>query len=311
MDAVPAHTDAPLVGVLGEGVNLLPLFLLKFDRINTKRSYRADIESFFGSGFVDIHSARSVNFSHVNHFIESVQGEGKSAATLRRRVAALRGFFSWLVALGAISHNPADRQLVRRVPSSRSEDEVFTVLTQQQARGLLGSIDMAGPSGVRDHALITTLLHCVLRRSEAAAMDFEHVRAVGPYHVIDLPISKGGANQTVKASQPVVDALVRVKETYGYSSGPIWRSISNNSRGLRLSYTSIYKIVHRCAKMAGIAGQVGAHTLRHTGCTLAIEGGATIQQVQTHARHKNVETTMIYVHQRDRLANSAADFIDL
>ena len=70
-------------------------------------------------------------------------------------------------------------------------------------------------------------------------------------------------------------------------------------------------IVNLLAVASGVSGVVGAHTLRHTGCTLAIEGGASVQQVQTHARHKNIETTMIYVHQRDRLANSAADFIDL
>jgi integrase len=70
-------------------------------------------------------------------------------------------------------------------------------------------------------------------------------------------------------------------------------------------------IVNRAAAACGIHGQIGAHTLRHTGCTLAIEGGASIQQVQSHARHKSIETTMMYVHQRDRLANNAADFIDL
>jgi integrase len=64
------------------------------------------------------------------------------------------------------------------------------------------------------------------------------------------------------------------------------------------------------ADQAGLP-EIGAHTLRHTGCTLAIESGASIQQVQTHARHKNIETTMVYVHQRDRLGNSAADFINI
>lgn len=143
-------------------------------------------------------------------------------------------------------------------------------------------------------------------------MNLEHLRRAGAYWVLDLPAAKGGSNQTVKVPDHVALAITDFTRQSGISAGPVWRSHSNNeSCGRRLSPSGIYTIVNRQAKVAGIDGVVGAHTLRHTGCTLAIEGGATIQQVQTHARHKNVETTMVYVHQRDRLANSAADFIDL
>lgn len=143
-------------------------------------------------------------------------------------------------------------------------------------------------------------------------MNVEHIRTVGPYTVLALPLAKGGANQTVKVPDHVAGILRDMIDHYGYVSGPVWRSMSRNaSGGKRLSGSSIYSIVNKHAHRAGILDVVGAHTLRHTGCTLAIEGGASIQQVQTHARHKSIATTMLYVHQRDRLANSAADFIRL
>lgn len=142
-------------------------------------------------------------------------------------------------------------------------------------------------------------------------MDYSHIRPVGAHWVLDLPSTKGGADQFVKLPDIARQAILDVGAYYGYNKGPVWRSLSPNSRGRRLSTSSIYSIVNRTAKAAGIQPTVGAHTLRHTGCTLAIEAGATVQQVQTHARHKNLETTMIYVHQRDKLADSAADYIDL
>lgn len=256
--------------------------------------------------------ARQVAFPDVNEFVRRLETDGKSPATIRRHVATLRSFFGWLVALGLLSQNPADRSLVRRVSPDRPQDRVLTVLTRDQASILLSGIDLSKETGPRDYALISTLLHCVLRRSEAASMDFEHLTQSGPYHVLTLPRAKGGANQTVKIPDHVATQIDDLKNIYGYRSGAIWRSLSrNSSRGRRLSGTSIYSIVNRAATSAGIGPKVGAHTLRHTGCTLAIEGGASIQQVQVHARHKNIETTMMYVHQRDRLANSAADFIDL
>ncbi|MEL7170872.1 MAG: tyrosine-type recombinase/integrase, partial [Bacteroidota bacterium] len=98
---------------------------------------------------------------------------------------------------------------------------------------------------------------------------------------------------------------------YMIEGGPLWRSFSNNSYGKALSDRSIYSIVKKYAARSGLAATVGAHTLRHTGCTLAIEQGASLQQVQAHARHKRIETTMVYIHQRDRLRDSAADHIRL
>ncbi|MEM1056716.1 MAG: tyrosine-type recombinase/integrase [Bacteroidota bacterium] len=187
----------------------------------------------------------------------------------------------------------------------------MTVLSRSQAAALLESVDRDAESGARDYALLTTLLHCVLRRSEAASMDIEHLRFVSGHWLLDLPSTKGGAGQYVKVPKPVYYAIQFAIERYPAVYGPVWRSFSNNSKGARLSDRSIYRIVSRYAAQSGISETVGAHTLRHTGCTLAIEAGASVQQVQTHARHKNLETTMMYVHQRDKLADSAADYIGL
>ncbi|MEL6611482.1 MAG: tyrosine-type recombinase/integrase [Bacteroidota bacterium] len=304
--------STPAVRGLGSADDdLLPLFLLRYDRPNTRRSYTNDLQSFFGSEFITLHQASGVTFVDVNAYVERLQSAGYAPSTQRRQLASIRGFFSWLVSLGALDSNPADPHLVRRIARTGGSDRAITVLTKEQARALVDAVDMDKSSGARDRALILTLLHCVLRRSEAAAMDFEHIRQVGAHTVLDIPSAKGGSNQYVKMPQYIKRLILDMSTVYGLNSGAVWRSLSPNSKGKRLSGTSIYRIVHDASKRAGIQGMVGAHTLRHTGCTLAIESGATVQQVQAHARHKNLETTMIYVHQRDRLADSAADYIDL
>ena len=291
--------------------DLIPLYMLRFDRENTRRAYSNDLESFFGCPTVTLEMAASVTFGDVNEALKAMDLAGKSPATQRRFLASLRGFFSWLTALGFIDLNPADRHLVRRIPKTSEADQLVTVLTRDQASRLLGAVDMEKPSGPRDHALVMTLLHCVLRRSEAAGMDIDDIGTAGGHAVLRLKRAKGGANQLVKIPAHVAGVLNQYVQENGYASGPVWRSVSNRNYGDRISGSAIYKIVRTLSERAGIQERVGAHTLRHTGCTLAIEGGASLQQVQAHARHKNIETTMRYVHQRDRLANSAADFIDL
>ncbi|MCB0719558.1 MAG: tyrosine-type recombinase/integrase [Bacteroidetes bacterium] len=292
--------------------NLLPAFLHRFDREQTRRAYRNDISQFFGSEFVSTEMVRAVTFLHVNEHIAQLEDSGARASTIKRRVSAIRGFFDWLEALELVDRNPAHKQLIRRVRSASSRDQVVVFLTAEQAANLLAAADDGSKCATRNVALVETLLHCVLRRSEAAAMNYDHIRPLGRYWVLDLPATKGGANQYVKIPEHVVESIEAVRHFYGHQSGAIWRSLSrNNSAGRRLSAHSIYQIVKGLAERAAIPFAIGAHTLRHTGCTLAIESGASLQQVKEHARHKNVETTMVYIHQRDRLANSAADFISL
>ena len=286
---------------------LIETYLLKFDRPATRRAYRTDLVDFFGSEDVSLVEAKSVSFVAVNKYIAALEATGSKSSTIRRRVAAIRGFYDWLHALGVIENNPAHRQLIRKIKSVRTKDRVLIVLTSDQANRLLNS---AAEQSVRNHAMMLTMLHCVLRRSEVASMDVYHIRPLGKYWILDLPYTKGGADQYVKIPEHVVEAIENHKEAYGIGSGPLWRSLSSRNLGGRLTPTSIYRIVRGAALLAGLP-EIGAHTLRHTGCTLAIEAGASIQQVQSHARHKQIETTMVYVHQRDRLRDSAADYINL
>lgn len=290
--------------------HLLDVYLQRYDRPNTRRSYRSDLVDFFGTDAVDLDMARSISFVQVNQYIAALEADGRKTATIRRRIASVRGFFDWLHALGATELNPAQRQLIRRVKTVSSRDRPIVFLTATQASALLDAAELAGEAAVRNRVMMLTMLHCVLRRSEVAAMDAEHVRPLGRYWVLDLPDTKGGSDQFVKIPAHVVDEIDAHKAFYNIDSGPLWRSVSRRNAGQRLTPTSVYRIVRQAAERAGLP-EIGAHTLRHTGCTLAIEAGASLQQVQSHARHKQIETTMVYIHQRDRLRDSAADYIHM
>ena len=290
--------------------NLIDLYLKRYDSAQTRRAYRNDLEDFFGTPRVKLADIRTVTFVHVNAYLEQLANDGYAASTVQRRIASLRGFFDWLVALEALDRNPAHPKLVRRIQKADRSDQSLIVLSSDQAEALLDATAASGDAAMRDYTLIYTLLHCVLRRSEAAAMDVAHLRPLSRYWVLDLPETKGGANQYIKVPAHVVEQIDSMCAHYSIRQGPLWQSLSNNNRGGRLTPHSIYRIVRKTAERAGL-GDVGAHTLRHTGCTLALEAGASLKQVQTHARHKNIETTMMYIHQRDKLRDSAADYIHI
>lgn len=311
LELIVSHASEALTDKLAaDDTNLVEAFLHRYDNERTRRSYRNDLRQFFGESSVSLDMAKRVTFFHVNEYLRVLEHEGRKPATIRRRLAAVRGFYDWLDALNLITENPTKKQLVRKLPRIRSTDRAILVLTADQASRLIGAASERKSVGVRDETLMKVLLYLVLRRSEAASMDLEHIRPVGSFWVLDLPDTKGGPGQYVKIPDHLVADIEFHCAHYGITSGPLWRSHSHSSAGHRLTPHSVYRIVREVASRAGLP-DIGAHTLRHTGCTLAIEAGASLQQVQAHARHKKLETTMTYIHQRDRLRESAADFISL
>ena len=289
--------------------NLVDLYLCRYDRGHTRRAYRTGLASFFGTDHVTIELAQDVTTVDVNQYIRRLEVRGLAPSTICARVSAIRSFYALLIALGLARLNPAARELVRRVAQSDWKTREVRVLTREEARALVDAPDPDSWTGVRDRALLRVLLKCLLRRGEAAALDFEHVRPTGGHWVVDIPRAKGGANQYVKATEDVVAEVARVRERYGWETGPVFRTLARGPHyGGRMTGQGIATIVKRAARRAGLE-RVTPHVLRHTGCTLALEGGASLLQVKAHARHVLVATTLIYVHQRDRLENSAADFI--
>ena len=91
---------------------------------------------------------------------------------------------------------------------------------------------------------------------------------------------------------------------------PLFVSFSNRSNGQGLSGGALRLIVKTAYRQAGITSErKTAHSLPHTAITKAIQRGAKPIKVQSMARHKSLDTTMIYYHELDRLEDPAEDYI--
>lgn len=283
----------------------------------TQRAYRADLCAFFGVtdlSWVGSDRILSVTPDDVIAWRNELYDGGKARSTINRKLAAIRAFYAHLIGLGIVERNPADPALVKSFKEDRRVGG--KAMATDDLNRLLSAVRTTPDAlqRARDRALILVLVYCGLRRSEATGMNWEHLRQDGVHTVIDLPETKSGLPQDVKAVGPVLDALGAYRDELtvrGWdATGPVFISLANGSEGNGLTPQSVRLIVRRYADRAGI-DEASAHTLRHTCCTLAIEGGATPTQVQSHLRHADVKTTLGYFDNRDRLENNAADHIQL
>ena len=216
---------------------------------------------------------------------------GLAPTSLRRRAAAIRGFYRFAYGEGLI---PAD--IAARLDLPRQPRLLPETLDVAEVERLL---DAAGDA-LRDRALLELLYAAGLRISEAVRLDLEDVsradrtvRVVGKgdrERVVPVgDIAVEWLNRWLAEGRPALLALSHVAPVRG---GPVFVG----DRGRRLARQQGWAAVKRAALRAGLGDRVSPHTLRHSFATHLLEGGADLRIVQELLGHASISTTQLYTH---------------
>ncbi len=220
-------------------------------------------------------------------------GERSLAPTsLRRRAAALKGFYRFAFGEGVIEFDVAMHldlpKQSRRLPDTLDVGEVERLL------------EASSHGGLRDRALLELLYAAGLRVSEAVGLDREDLSLDGAFVRV---IGKGDKERLVPIGEVSIDwltawlegprvaglALSHVAPSRG---GPLFLG----DRGRRMARQQAWAAVGRAAERAGLGGKVSPHTLRHSFATHLLEGGADLRVVQELLGHASISTTQLYTH---------------
>ena len=263
----------------------------------TIRAYRSDLSDFersvSGTGDAWARSAEPAISYLAARTRRGRPGERALAPTsLRRRAAALKGFYRFAFGEGLIdvdvaTHLDLPRQS-RRLPDTLDVDEVDRLL------------EAASVGGVRDRALLELLYAAGLRVSEAIGLDREDLSLDGAFVRV---IGKGDKERLVPIGEVSIDHLA------GWIAGPRATLIERHhvapvrggplflgDRGRRLARQQAWGAVHGAASRAGLDGKVSPHTRRHSFATHLLEGGADLRVVQELLGHASISTTQLYTH---------------
>ena len=273
---------------------------------STRRAYENALKDFMAfTGIVRAEEFRTVNRAHVIAWRDELVQRGLSGMTVRHRLAALSSLFEYLCEKNAVTHNPVKG--VKRPPVESYEGKT-PALGDHQARSLLDAPDGASLKGKRDRAMLSTLLYHALRREELCKLkvkDFKHERR----GVAHLKISgKGGKTRYVPLHPAASGLITEYLELSGHGdddSGALFRPL-HHSRDVAsskpLTPDAVYKIVRAYSKDLGF--EIGAHSLRATAATNALDHHADIAKVQEWLGHANIATTRIYDHRKTRPEDS-------
>lgn len=234
--------------------------------------------------------------------------ENHKASTVQNYIVAVRLLFQWAEQTGAY---PNIAQHIKGAKISKEHKKDY--LTSNQVKTILGGIERDSEQGRRDYAIVALMVTGGLRDIEVSRANIEDLRTLGDTTVLYLQ-GKGKVDRAdyikipVEVEQAIRESLKDREKTTG--TDPLFISLSNNSRGNRITTRSISGIVKdRLVKAGYDSDRLTAHSLRHTAVTLSLLGGNSLQEVQQFARHSNISTTQIYAHNLDRLANQCENTI--
>jgi len=275
------------------------------DNPNTRRAYRNDLQEFMT--FVGIAAPaelRLVARAHVLAWRKDLERRELAGATVRRKLAALSSLFEYLCERNAVPTNSAKG--VKR-PKVESYEGKTPALGDAQARHLLKLPAGDSLKALRDRALLSVLLYHGLRREEVSSLTVSaiHQRRGVPHLQV---YGKGGKIRNIPLHPGSHELLTDYLEASGHASdkaSPLFRPIRNNRTGelnRALSPDGIYKIVRGYTTELGVPS--GAHVMRATAATNALEHEADIAKVQEWLGHADISTTRMYDRRKSRPEDS-------
>lgn len=226
---------------------------------------------------------------HIVKYFQTLRGAGISARSVARALAAIRGFFRFLVAERHLKADPTENlenpKLWSNLPKSLQPSEV---------EALLAAPDRDTADGLRDAAMLELLYATGLRVSELIkvrlddlVMDAGFLRTIG----------KGSKERIVPFGDTAKEAMVtyiekgRV-ELDKYADPHLFLS----RRGRPMTRQSFWMKIVRYAREAGVRAHISPHVLRHSFATHLLENGADLRSVQMMLGHADISTTQIYTH---------------
>jgi integrase/recombinase XerD len=238
-----------------------------------------------------------------------------SKPTKKLHLSALRKFFDRLVLRHVLMLNPASSVRAPRYSVVEGKTPAFSV---EQARELLASIDTTHVVGLRDRAIIATLIYTAARVGAVAKLRLEDYSPDGNQWWFRFD-EKGGKARTIPARHNLQTYI----EAYLAAAGierdpgetPLFRSAVRKTKVLtRVSMTAndVYRMVKRRVRGAGLpARSLTCHSFRATTITDLLNQGVPLEDVQYLAGHADPRTTRLYDRRQKQVTRNIVERISV
>src|SRR4051794_32244930 len=254
----------------------------------TRRAYGVDLGQFALWCSAQGLAPGGVTPRDLRRYAAVLSGGDAVAATVARKLAALRAFYRPLREHGQIAQNPADL-----IPPPKRPRAPPKALPPDDLARLLDRIPASTPLEVRDRALLELAYASGLRAEELVDLDVDSLDFDGEQLRVE---GKGSKTRIVPVGEPAMRALSRYLERGrpALAGGDGETALLLSKSGRRLSTSDVRRRLRIWARQAALQGGVSPHALRHSFATHLLDGGADLRAIQELLGHASLSTTQIY-----------------
>ena len=256
---------------------------------NTVFSYMRDIRQFADwlqrNGEIAVLDADQLNISR---YLDYLQEQGRSAATVSRSLASLKNFYAYLVSTGFLVESP----VASNIHVERGEKKLPQVLSNAEVDKLLAQPAPVDPKGIRDKAMLEVLYATGIRVTELIDLNLDNFTP----ELKSIHVGTGKKARTIPLYPAAFRALTQyLSETRSAMvSDPRESALFVNVNGSRMSRQGFWKILKHYQAKAGIDREITPHTLRHSFAVHLIENGADLSSVKELMGHSDISSTQVY-----------------
>lgn len=259
---------------------------------NTRQAYERDLRLFCKTlGFKNSDALVNVSREQITGYMTQLKEKGLAAASIARKLAAIKAFYRFMTAEGYMDANPAEVVEAGtkgiKLPRVLSEDEVVRLLNQP---------DITTAEGFRDRTMLEVLYATGMRVSELINLTLERVDLNMKYIIA---FGKGSKERIVPLGSVAAEFLqqylekVRPKLTHEDRNTNI---VFLAFGGHELTRQRFWQIIRAYGRKANINKALTPHILRHSFATHLLDNGADLRSVQELLGHSDISTTQIYTH---------------
>lgn len=243
---------------------------------NTRQAYERDLRLFCKTlGFKNSDALVNVSREQITGYMTQLKEKGLAAATIARKLAAIKAFYRFMTAEGYMDSNPAEVVEAGtkgiKLPRVLSEDEVVRLLNQP---------DITTAEGFRDRTMLEVLYATGMRVSELINLTLERVDLNMKYIIA---FGKGSKERIVPLGSVAAEFLqqylekVRPKLTHaGRNTNIVFLAFG----GHELTRQRFWQIIRAYGRKANINKALTPHILRHSFATHLLDNGADLRSVQ-------------------------------
>ena len=268
---------------------------LRYERHRAERTVKAysfDLEMFHDFLQMQDEGLRleDIDADLVRDWMEFMLDGGDSAASVCRRLSAVKSMYRFALSRGLVSHDPAHS--LRGPKKSRPLPQF---LTDKEMSRLLDDIEWGTDYiNVRARTIIIMFYETGVRASELVSLDDKDVDFVNREVKV---LGKRNKQRIIPFGKELDSVLRQYIEKRDAEVGcPGCGALFTDSEGQRMNYAQVRQLVHDNLSLVCNLKKRSPHVLRHTFATSMLNNGADIESVQKLLGHEKLSTTEIYTH---------------